>query len=336
MAATTQQPLFMHASCSEPTVALARCDDYTPERVRHAIEEVLAPLGGMKAFVRPGARVVLKPNFVQGRPAERAANTHPVFIATVAQLVRECGGSPIVADSPGWGTAEGVATICGLAPIAKSMDLPIVTLRDPEHIPAGRVTVKHLRASTTIRSADVVINLPKFKAHQQMLLTLAVKNVFGCVPGRRKAALHMLSRDDRRWFARMLIENYCAVRPALNIMDGILAMEGNGPSNGSPRQLGVVMASTDAVALDRVAVELIGLPWRELTTLVAAEEMGIGCVDLERIRLVGPSPESLRISDFRLPLLMPISFSPWRVVRGLVRNFFIMRRQRYAQRLGES
>ncbi|MCX7625823.1 MAG: DUF362 domain-containing protein [Candidatus Sumerlaeaceae bacterium] len=316
---------------SNSRVAIARCPCYDPSVVRQAILQVLEPFGGMGAFVQAGARVVLKPNFVQGRPAERAANTHPVFIVAVAELVREYGGDPIVADSPGWGTAEGVARANGLEPLARRVGLPIVTLRDPVRFRDTRVSVRHLRVSATVRSADLVINLPKFKAHQQMLLTLGVKNVFGCVPGRRKAGLHMLSHDDRHWFARMLVENYLAVRPALTIMDGIVAMEGNGPSNGDPRPLGVVMAAADAVALDRVAVEIVGVPWQELTTLVAAKEMQAGCVDLERIELVGPSLESLRVSNFRLPLIMPISFSPMRILRGLIKNYLITLRHRREQ-----
>lgn len=328
---TTRPEITTSSPPSSSRVAVSRCKSYDPSSVRQAIEQVLEPFGGMGAFVRAGARVVLKPNFVQGRPAERAANTHPVFIMAVAELVRECGGVPLIADSPGWGTAEGVARANGLEPLAQSAGVPIVTLRDPERLPDGRVSVRQLRVSSTIRSADLVINLPKFKAHQQMLMSLAVKNVFGCVPGRRKAGLHMLSRDDRHWFARMLVENYLAVQPALTIMDGIVAMEGNGPSNGDPRPLGVVMAATDAVALDRVAVEIIGLPWQKLTTLVAAKEMQAGCVDLERIEVVGPPLDSLRVNGFRLPLLMPISFSPLRILRGLIKNYLITLRQRREQ-----
>jgi uncharacterized protein (DUF362 family) len=312
-------------------VALARCETYEPQAVREALTSVLAPFGGMQRFVRPGARVILKPNYVQGRPAERAANTHPVFIVAVAQLVRECGGQPLVADSPGWGTAEGVARISGLAELASTHGIPIQTLDRPQPVSSPHVTVRHLRLSATIREADLVINLPKFKAHQQVLLSLAVKNVFGCVPGRRKAGLHMLSGDDRQWFARMLVQTYLAVRPGLTLMDGILAMEGSGPSNGTPRKLGLVMAATDCVALDRVATEIVGVPWRELTTLVAAEEMSAGCTDLDRIEIIGPPLDSVRVHNFKLPLLMPISFSPWRIARGFIRNSLIVLRQRREQ-----
>ncbi len=318
-------------------VSIRRCDAYDLVPLREAIAEAVVPLGGISAFVRPGMRVVLKPNYVQGRPAEQGANTHPHFILAVAQLVREAGGEPVVADSPGWGTAEGVARTSGFAELARQHDIPIRTLDDPVAPDNPAVTVTQLRVSRLIRDADLVINLPKFKAHQQLLLTLAVKNVFGCVPGRRKAALHMLSRDNAQWFGRMLVENYLSVKPGLTIMDGIVAMEGRGPSNGTPRQLGVIIAGTDCVAIDRVAVEIVGVPWQQLCTLAAAAEMGVGCTDLEKIEVLGPPLESLRINDFRLPLLLPISFSPWRILRGLVRNFLITWRQRRElERLGSA
>jgi len=327
------QPRDTGSAPSKPhsRISLVRCPDYDLARVRQALRELLEPFGGMKAFVSAGARVVLKPNYVVARPADRCANTHPVVILAVAELVRECGGEPIVADSPGWGSAENVAEVSGFAPLARQAGIPIVSLKDPVR-PSTPHTVRFLRTSATIQQADVVINLPKFKAHQQMLLSLAVKNVFGCVPGRRKAALHMLSRDDRHWFARMLVENYQAVQPQLTIMDAIVAMEGNGPSNGTPRPLGFLMAGTDCVAMDRVAVEILGIPWRELTTLAAAAEMGVGCTRLDEIDIVGPPPHELRLAEFHLPLLMPISFSPWRIARGLIRNYIILWKEQKARK----
>jgi uncharacterized protein (DUF362 family) len=296
--------------------------------VRAAIVRTLEPFGGMGAFVRPGAKVLLKPNYVMARPAERGANTHPAFIVAVAELVRECGGEPFVADSPGWGTAEGVAATTGLAEHARAMNLPVHTLGNGLRVNTPGATTRKLRIDREVRAADVVINLPKFKAHQQMLMTLAVKNLFGCVPGRRKAWIHMLSRDDHHWFGRMLVENSLAVSPALTIMDGIIAMEGRGPANGEPRNLGVVMAGIDCTAIDRVAVELTGLPWRELFTLAAAAEMGVGETDLSKIEVAGKTVAEMRCPDFAIPRLTPISFSPYRVLRGLIRNWFVQRGQR--------
>jgi uncharacterized protein (DUF362 family) len=304
-------------------VSLQRCVSYDPAAVRAGIVAALGPFGGMSAFVRPGNRVLLKPNYVMARPAERGANTHPVFIAEVARLVLECGGEPFVADSPGWGTAQSVAHANGLGDAARGMDLPVRTLRKSEWRATRGSAVAGIRVAREVLDADVVINLPKFKAHQQMLLTLAVKNLFGCLPGRRKAWLHMVSKDDPHWFGRMLVENYLAVNPALAIMDGIVAMEGRGPANGDPRPMNLVMAAVDHVAMDRVAAELVGVPWRQVFTLAAAEAMKVGETEIDRIEVVGARIAELRQPDFSLPRLVGISFSPWRVARGWLRNLLL-------------
>jgi uncharacterized protein (DUF362 family) len=304
-------------------VSLQRCMSYEAQAVRAGVIAALEPFGGMGAFVKPGNRVLLKPNYVMARPAERGANTHPAVIAEVARLVIESGGEPLVADSPGWGTAQGVAHANGLAAAARGLELPVVTLRRSQWRPTRGKAVRGIRIANEVLGADVVINLPKFKAHQQMVLTLAVKNLFGCLPGRRKAWLHMKSKDDPHWFGRMLVENYLAVNPTFAIMDGIIAMEGKGPGNGDPRPMNLLMAAVDHVAMDRVAAELAGVPWREVFTLAAAEAMGVGVTDLSRIEILGDRIDDLRQPDFRLPRLMGISFSPWRVARGWVRNLLL-------------
>ncbi len=294
-------------------VGLQKCDSYDPGAVREALLNALTPLGGMGFFVRPGQRVLLKPNYVMARAAERAANTHPVFITEVARLVRDCGGEPFVGDSPGWGSAEAIARAHGL-------NLPVATLRRAEWKPFAGRTIQGMHISREVTDSDVVINLPKLKAHRQMRMTVAVKNVFGCVPGRRKAWLHMISRDDPDWFARMLVENCRLVNPALHIVDGVVAMEGNGPANGDPRPLGIVLAGPDPTAVDRVAAEVVGVPWRDVFTLAAAERLGFGETNLDRIEIVGTPWNEVACPDFRIPRLIGISFSPWRIARGWVRH----------------
>lgn len=309
----------------KPLVSLERCPSYQNQELLASLERALAPFGGMSHFVRPGARVLLKPNYVMAREAERGANTHPAFILAVAQLVAACGGVPMVADSPAFGTTESIARKNGmmaLEPPPQGLP-PLVTFRGGEWVKASGQTVRRLKIAHPVRQADLVINLPKFKAHRQMLLSVAVKNLFGCIPGRRKAWIHLLSHDDRDWFARMLVENYDLIRPGLTLVDGVIAMEGNGPSNGQPHPLELVMAGIDCVAIDRVAMELLGWPWRDLWTLTAAEAMGVGQTDLKRIELAGESLDKWHIEDFKLPELIPIRFSAYRVVRGWVRNLVL-------------
>lgn len=308
------------------TVCTVRCAGYGAEGVLRALRELLSPLGGMQAFVRPGTRVLLKPNFVAGRPADVAANTHPDVIIAVARLVRECGGEPFVADSPALGSAESVAAKSGLLEQARAMNLPIRTLSEGRWVKAAGGPVKRFKISQDVLDCDVVINMPKLKGHRQMVYTGAVKNLFGCVPGRRKAWMHLCSKDDRMWFARMLLQCYDEVKPALTIMDAIVGMEGPGPLSGEARQVGALLAGTDCVAIDRVACDIINLPWREVPTLLAAEEMQLGETNIFEIKVEGPTTDELKVSDFKIPTLSPISFSPYRVVRGLVRNWWLMRR----------
>jgi len=306
-------------------VSIARCDDYEPEQVGRAIRLALEPLGGIGRFVRAGQRVLLKPNFVMARRADEAANTHPLFIIEVARLVREAGGEPVVGDSPALGSARHVASRSGLLEPAQKTHLPIIEFRATRKVasprePAGRT----LRLACEALDADVVINLPKLKAHGQTYLTLAVKNLFGCVRGRRKALLHQQIGGRPIEFARMLVDVCQVVRPALTLMDGIVTLERTGAIGGDPRQLGLVVAGTDCTAMDRVVCEIIGADPEQLLTLVAAREAGFGETDLNRIRVLSDSKEttpSLAAQPFVLPqYLSPLSFSPWRIIRGLARQ----------------
>ncbi|MEE8483320.1 MAG: DUF362 domain-containing protein, partial [Nitrospinota bacterium] len=150
--------------------------------------------------------------------------------------------------------------------------------------------------------ADRIINLPKLKTHTQMFMTLGVKNIFGCIVGKRKGQWHFSAGMDRLFFARMIVELYSAVSPDLTILDGVLGMEGNGPGTGGrPRQCNILMASPDAVALDRVVLEIIGAqPQRVFTNSVAAE-YGVGETELSNIQVVGDSMEECRVEGFEFP-----------------------------------
>lgn len=316
-----------------PTVvSIARCDDYERARVCSAIRSALEPLGDIERFVRPGQRVLLKPNFIMARRAEEAANTHPLFIVEVARLVREAGGEPVVGDSPALGSARRVASRSGLLALAREADLPVIEFRTTRRVPSPRGRAgRSLRLACEALDADVVINLPKLKAHGQMFMTLALKNLFGCVRGRRKALLHQQVGGRPIEFARMLVDVFAVIRPALTLLDGIVALERTGPTGGDPRRLGLVVAGTDCVAIDRVVCEILGAEPQRLLTLTAAHEAGAGETELERIQVIADSkPVGSRLTalaptlDTR-PFVLPerlsaLSFSPWRIVRGLVRQ----------------
>ena len=179
-------------------VSLIRATTYELSALRAAIESVIAPFGGMAAVVKPGDRVLLKPNLLTGARPTKECVTRPEMVYCVAQLVREAGGEPFLGDSPAFGSARGVAEANGYLPLIESLNLPIVELHGKRY-KTGEITgektgeagFQNLLLSKEAMEADVIINLPKVKSHMQLTLTLGVKNLFGCVPGKMKAWWHM-------------------------------------------------------------------------------------------------------------------------------------------------
>jgi uncharacterized protein (DUF362 family) len=171
--------------------------------------------------------------------------------------------------------------------------------------------------------ADVVINLPKVKSHMQLTLTLGVKNLFGCVPGKMKAWWHMEAGKDVERFAQMLIETARTINPELTILDGIIGHEGNGPSAGEPKELGVLAAACDVFALDRVMVEILGVKPLDVPTVAAAIKSGL-CSDLSAIEIVGDPIAKLQSRDWKLPAtMMPIDFGMPRVLKSTFKHLYI-------------
>jgi uncharacterized protein (DUF362 family)/Pyruvate/2-oxoacid:ferredoxin oxidoreductase delta subunit len=285
----------------KPLVSLGVLAEYRREEVLAALRRLLAPLGGMEAFVFPGARVILKPNLVLGYPPERAVNTHPEIVRAVAALAREAGAAGVaIGDSPGFGSAAAAARAAGLAAVAAEMGLGLVEFT-PRETPCPELPFPRLELAGELLDADLVVNLPKLKTHGQMLMTLAVKNLFGAVPGARKLEWHYRAGRDRRLFARLLNAVARRLRPALNILDAAVGMDGPGPTAGRARPAGFVAAAADPWALDAVAMDILGRDRRDLPTLAEAAERGPR--EWLEARVAGPAPESLRPPDWDFPEL---------------------------------
>ena len=305
-----------------PTVSLIRARSYERQSLRCALEALLEPLGGMAAFVSPGDRVLLKPNLLTASRAGKECITRPEIVYWVAQLVREAGGKPFFGDSPAFGSARGVAKANGYLPLIEELDLPIVEFHGKRY-PTASETFNHLRLSKEAMDADVVINLPKIKSHMQLTMTMGVKNLFGCVPGKMKAWWHMEAGKDASRFGEMLVETARAINPDLTIIDGIIAHEGNGPSGGEPRYLGILGASSDVFALDRAIVEILNVDPALVPTLAAQSYLGL-CSTLAEIHFPLQHPAALAVSDWRLPdALTPIDFGLPRVLRSTFKHFYI-------------
>jgi uncharacterized protein (DUF362 family) len=287
------------------------------------LRQLLAPLGGMEAIVKRGDRVLLKPNLLTGSRPTKECVTRPEIVYCVAELVKAAGGQPFLGDSPAFGSAYGVAEANGYLPWLEKADVPVQELHGQRYATASSGEFAHLRLSQEAMNADVVINLPKVKSHVQLTLTLGVKNLFGCVPGKMKAWWHMEAGKDRDRFGTMLVETARAISPQLTIVDGIIGHEGNGPSGGEPRALGVLGASTDVFALDRALVEVLRGDPAAIPTVAQSQRLGY-CPDLADIDFPLQCPEALAIADWQFPAeLMPIDFGMPRVVRSTFKHLYI-------------
>lgn len=280
------------------TVSLQQAANYDPDRVLAAVRSCLEPLGGMRGFVSPGQRVLLKPNLLGGFPAERAATTHPAITRAAIKLVQEVGGRALVGDCPGMGTLAQAVKGNGLAPVLAETGAELVDFSEPHEFEApDNVVARRLTLTKALLGVDVIISLPKLKTHGQMTLTAALKNQFGLVPGSLKSQWHFRLQQPR-WLASLILDVNRTARPALAILDAITAMEGAGPSGGSPRHVGALLASRDLAALDTVACWLIGQEPLRVPLLAAARDERFGQTDAKQIRVVGDDWRPLRVADF--------------------------------------
>ncbi|MBD2132850.1 MAG: DUF362 domain-containing protein [Sphaerospermopsis kisseleviana] len=306
----------------KPAVSLIRAKSYEQEALRESLTTLLEPLGGIAAFVKRGDRVLLKPNLLTGSRPTKECTTRPELVRAVAEMVMEVGGKPFLGDSPAFGSAKGVATANGLLPILEELNIPIVEFHGKRYQTVND-DFNHLLLSKEAMEADVIINLPKVKSHMQLTVTLGVKNLFGCVPGKMKAWWHFEAGKDTTRFGEMLVETARAINPNLTILDGIVGHEGNGPSGGEPRDLGVLAASDNVFALDRAMLEILKVDPLQVPTIAASQRLGI-CPELSEIDFPNLTPELLQIEDWRLPdNLMPIDFAMPRVIKSTFRHLYI-------------
>lgn len=314
-------------------VVLARCEGYAPDAVQTAVDTVMEGLGGWREWVRPGMRVVVKPNLLAGEPPERAATTHPAFVEAVLRRLREQGAQVLLADDPAFGRLEEVAARTGLAEVAQRHRVPVREWRRGVKVPSADPGIaRSFIVAQEVLEADLLVNLPKLKAHRQVGFSGAVKNLYGCMPGKRKAYWHLKAGPDHR-FAQMLVAFYRTLPPALHLMDAVVAMEGNGPRLGRPRRVGVVVGGEEGLAVDWVAAEILGLPLSHRFLLQAAAEQGFGAAQGEGVIGKGPPLVEVKVDSFEAPFLIGTSFSPPRVVWSVMKNLYLRwQGRRWAER----
>ena len=304
-------------------VHLQKIENYSLDKIESFVRDALSIIDEKGALFSSGQKVLLKPNLLRGFSPENCVTTNPIVVESVCRLLKDYSvGQITISDSPALGSLEAVASKAGYDPLKKKYGVKIVPLTDP--IPfESEEGIPHLKIAGCLQEFDRIINLPKVKSHCQMTMTLATKNLFGLVIGKRKPILHCLVKNDKVKFGKMLIDIARHVNPCLTLADGIEAMQGQGPIHGTPYPLGVLLASTDMTALDRVAAEIIKFPINKVYALEAARLKGYGNYDLDKIEISGVTDlAKLAVSDFEPSRAMDISFNPYRIMKSFLKQFY--------------
>lgn len=286
-------------------VSLVECREYDYDMVKKSIIKSLENLGGLDSFVKKGETVLLKLNLVMRKDPDRAATTHPIFTKALAEVLMENGVNVVIGDSPGGPYHEKMLKLvyrgCGIEEVANEVgaklnyNTDIFELKNEDGL-----ILKSITAIDILNKVDKVISISKLKTHGMMTFTGAVKNMFGIVPGILKAEYHYRFKDYES-FSNALVDICIAVKPVLSFMDGIVGMEGNGPTAGTPREVGVVIASNSPYHLDIVATSIIGLNASKVPTIQRCIERGLCEGNLDDIELLGDNINDFSINDFIVP-----------------------------------
>ncbi len=290
-------------------VAVVRCKTYNVEAVKPALEEALNAVNGLD-FVKPGMKIIIKPNLVSFKKPDAAATTHPALLEALVEMLLARGADVTIGDSPGGPhslpllnrvyAATGMDRVEKLgAKLNRNMNEKTVDF------PEGKV-LKKFTYTEYLNEADAIIDFCKLKSHGMLGMSAAVKNLFGTIPGLKKPEVHYKFQNDAE-FADMLVDLNEYFKPRLAICDAVVGMEGNGPTAGTPRQIGAIIASKSTYYADVVGAELIGMNIDGLPTLQAAYERGFAPASSKNLRVYGDI-RALTVDDFKAPPVRGLSF----------------------------
>ncbi len=271
------------APTAKSIISIVRCNSYDLDSVKAALRTALELLGGVSQFVVAGQSVLIKPNMLSPHPPEKAVTTHPSVVEAVAELVRAAGGIPSIGDSPGFYKFQRVAETSGIAEAARRAGALLVPFEGEEEITTAEgCLMKNIAVARAAARADAIISLPKFKTHNLTCITAAIKNLFGYIPGLKKAEMHFRFPDIDR-FSHMLADIARALPPRLHILDAVVGMDGNGPGAGDPFRIGLIIAGSDPVAVDSTICRVVGIDPLSIPMIRIASERGSGNAAVERI-----------------------------------------------------
>lgn len=303
-------------------VAVVGCATYDRDEVEAAVGRGLDLLGGAAAFASKGERITLKPNVLWGDPPEKCINTHPSVFRAVGRALQENGAVLSYGDSPGFGKPESHMRRAGFIEVAEELGIALADFENGREVEySGSSFVKKFTIAVGALECDGLVSIPKLKTHGLMRLTGAVKNSFGCIPGMLTQGFHVRIPNPYD-FARMLISLNLLLSPRLYAMDGIVGMEGNGPRNGNPVEMGFLLFSRDPVALDTVACISVNLDPRIVPTNLFGAEYGLGSCDPANIEILGDPIERFVKPGFDVVRTPVVSEPKYRVSSVLKRLLY--------------
>ncbi len=316
-------------------MALVPCASYDRDVVARSVAEAINLVGGIRQFITgPGQKVLVKPNLCLPEPPEKGLTTHPEVVRQIVRLCQDVGANVTVGDNPvgkpNDSRLELVWERSGMARIMDDLRCQRSRLDRDLIMFFSEIRGKPHRyfISKEILSMDLVINAPKFKTHSLMTLTGAVKNVYGLLPGNSKRKLHgeLPERED---FATFLVDIYSLVSPRLHIVDAVIGIQGEGPGiKGERRNVGLILASQDGVALDAILTRLMNVEPESVHTTRIAGQRGLGESNLDRIKIVGESLQPYIMTDFKLPRTFRYHNDLIRKAFGLGRSYVEVDRDR--------
>ncbi len=286
------------------TVAIVRCGGYESADVGSAVRTALE-LAGLADVFRGRESVLLKPNLLSARSPEKAVTTHPAVVEAVGEVARSAGCRLALGDSPpfaGENPAKYTALLeqTGMTAVARRLGAQLVRFEDAAvriSSPSGRF-YRSFEIAGVVTDSDLVVSISKLKTHGLTGLTGAVKNLFGCVPGIRKGLFHVQAAEDREAFAQVLVDLAASLPQAVHLMDAVVAMDGEGPNAGRARDVGLILASDDPVALDAVASAIVAIDPMSIDTTRLGHGQGLGCGTLGSVAVRGVAIEEAQVAHF--------------------------------------
>ncbi len=296
-------------------VIISRVSSYKQKALRQGIENIFSEAVDSSSFF--GKKVFVKPNLLLADPPEMLSCTNPLFIKEVLSVIIDAGGKPFLSDIPIMGSIRQVCRKNGLVEICKDLGVEIVKAKKKTLIKPHDGFPSIPPISSLVLECDHIINLPKLKVHDQLCLTMAVKNMFGCVKLGKRIKCHQAKEHSTEHFAKMLVSLCLAVSPTLNILDAVVAMDTNGPRGGNRVETGMIIGGENAFSVDLVASEILGA--NKVPTVEAAKKMNVEGSKGEDVCIIG---DKRAYEGFRLPEQSPINFSLFRSIKIAIRDKF--------------